>query len=133
MQKSYNNIPRPLIDEVKKHIEDLLNRQWISKSKSAWSSPLVLVRKKDGKHRLCCDFRKLNAKSMPDKHPLPKIQTSLDSLGGNTYFTVLDQTRAYYQGFIEEIDRKKTAFVTPWGLYEWNRIPFGYMSFKLSV
>jgi transposase InsO family protein len=117
-----------LIDEVKKHIEDLLNRQWISKSKSAWSSPLVLVRKKDGKLRLCCDFRKLNSKTIPDKHPLPKVQSSLDSLGGNRYFTVLDQTRAYYQGFIEEKDRPKTAFVTPWGLYEWNRIPFGLMN-----
>ena len=128
VQRNYNNIPRPLIEEVKKHIEDLLNRQWISKSKSAWSSPLVLVRKKDGKLRLCCDFRKLNSKTIPDKHPLPKVQSSLDSLGGNSYFTVLDQTRAYYQGFIEEKDRQKTAFVTPWGLYEWNRIPFGLMN-----
>ena len=60
VQKNYNSIPIPLIDEVKQHVEDLLNRQWITKSRSAWSSPVVLVRKKDGKLRLCCDFRKLN-------------------------------------------------------------------------
>ena len=125
VQRSYNNIPRPLIQEAKKHIEDMLNRQWITKSTSAWSSPVVLVRKKDGSLRLCCDFRKLNAKTVPDKHPLPRIQSTLDSLGGSRWFSVLDQTRAYYQGFVSEKDQHKTAFVTPWGLYQWVRIPFG--------
>ena len=125
VQRSYNNIPRPLIQEAKKHIEDMLNRQWITKSTSAWSSPVVLVRKKDGSLRLCCDFRKLNAKTVPDKHPLPRIQSTLDSLGGSRWFSVLDQTRAYYQGFVSKKDQHKTAFVTPWGLYQWVRIPFG--------
>ena len=83
VQLAYNNIPRPLMDEVKTHIEDLLNRQWITRSKSAWSSPMVLVRKKDGSLRLCCDFRRLNKKTIPDKHPLPRVQASLDSLGGS--------------------------------------------------
>ena len=125
VQQAYNNIPRPLMDEVKNHVEDLLNRQWITRSKSAWSSPMVLVRKKDGSLRLCCDFRRLNKKTIPDKHPLPRVQASLDSLGGSKWFSVLDQSRAYYQGFIAEEDRHKTAFATPWGLYQWVRIPFG--------
>jgi hypothetical protein len=125
VQRAYNNIARPLIEEVKSHIEDLLNRQWITPSNSAWSSPMVLVRKKDGSLRLCCDFRRLNKKTIPDKHPLPRVQASLDSLGGSKFFSVLDQTRAYHQGYIAEEDRHKTAFITPWGLYQWVRIPFG--------
>ena len=63
--------------------------------------------KKDGSLRMCCDFRKLNQKTIPDRHPLPKVQATLDGLGGNKFFTVLDQTRAYYQGFVAEKDRKK--------------------------
>ena len=125
VQRNYNSIPRPLISKVKQHVEDLLNRQWITKSKSAWSSPVVIVRKKCGDIRLCCDFRALNAKTVPDSHPLPRVQDTLDSLQGSKWFSVLDQTRAYYQGFVADKDREKTAFVTPWGLYEWNRIPFG--------
>ena len=67
----------------------------------------------------------LNKKTIPDKHPLPRIQESLDNLQGSKYFSVLDQSRAYYQGYMKEEARKKTAFVTPWGFYEWVRIPFG--------
>ena len=125
VQRTYSNIPRPLMNEVKSYIEDLLNRNWITRSNSSWSSPMVLVRKKDGSLRLCCDFRRLNKKTVPDKHPLPRVQASLDSLGGNKWFSVLDQSRAYYQGYVSEEDRHKTAFITPWGLYQWVRIPFG--------
>ena len=71
VQNNYNAIWRPLFDEVNHHVQDLLNRGWITRSKSTWSSPVVLVRKKDGNLRICCDFRALNAKSIPDKHPLP--------------------------------------------------------------
>ena len=125
VQRNYNSIPRPLIAEVKNHVEDLLNRKWIARSQSSWSSPVVIVRKKNGEIRLCCDFRQLNKKTVQDKHPLPRVQETLDSLGGSKWFTVLDQSRAYYQGFIAKEDRHKTAFVSPWGLYEWVRIPFG--------
>ena len=59
VQKVYNAIPRAFFDEVKHHVQDLLNRGWIMESKSAWSSPVVLVRKKDGGLRMCCDFRSL--------------------------------------------------------------------------
>ena len=128
VQRAYNSIPRPLLGEVKSHVEDMLNRGWITRSKSAWSSPVVIVRKKSGEIRLCCDFRKLNAKTVQDKHPLPRVQASLDALQGSKWFSVLDQSRAYYQGFIAEEDRHKTAFVTPWGLYQWVRIPFGLIN-----
>uniref|UniRef100_A0A8C6LSZ5 Gypsy retrotransposon integrase-like protein 1 n=2 Tax=Nothobranchius TaxID=28779 RepID=A0A8C6LSZ5_NOTFU len=125
VQKSYNSIPRPLFKEVKEYIQNLLNRGWIRKSVSAHSSPVVCVRKKDNSLRLCVDFRELNRKTVPDRHPLPRIQDLLDSLGGNSWFSILDQGSAYHQGFVSEESRHLTAFSTPWGLYEWVRIPFG--------
>ena len=128
VQKRYNGIPRPIMTEVKAHIEDMLNRGWIKRSKSSWSSPVVIVRKTGGDIRLCCDFRQLNAKTVADKHPLPRVQEVLDNLGGSSWFSVVDLTRAYYQGFISPESRHKTAFVTPWGLYQWERIPFGLMN-----
>ncbi len=75
--------------------------------------------------RLCVDYRALNDKTIPDRHPLPRIQENLDSLGGNNYFTVLDQEKAYHQGWMENDSIPLTAFITQWGLYEWLRIPFG--------
>lgn len=125
VQKNYNSIPRPLYKEVKDYISNLLDRGWVRKSVSAYSSPVVCVRKKDHSLRLCVDFRELNRKTIPDRHPLPRIQDLLDSLGGNSWFSILDQGSAYHQGFVSEESRHLTAFSTPWGLYEWIRIPFG--------
>ena len=125
VQKSYFSIPRPLYAEVKHYIEDLLNRGWITKSQSNYSSPMVCVRKKDGGLRLCVDYRELNRKTVPDRHPIPRIQETLDNLGGNSWFSVLDQGKAYHQGFVGEKSRHLTAFITPWGLYEWTRIHLG--------
>ena len=125
VQKTYTSIPRPLYPEVKAYIEDLLNRNWIQKSKSSYSSPVVCVRKKDGDLRLCVDFRELNRKTIHDRHPLPRVQEALDNLGGNSWFSLLDQGKAYHQGTVHPNSQHLTAFVTPWGLYEWKRIPFG--------
>ena len=128
VQKKYTSIPRPLYPEVKQYIEDLLNQNFITESKSPYSSPVVCVRKKDGSLRLCIDYRELNRKTIADRHPIPRVQETLDSLGGNTWFSVLDQGKAYHQGFVSKEDRAATAFITPWGLYEWVRIPFGLMN-----
>ena len=125
VQKTYTSIPKPLYPEVKQYIEDLLNKGWVTKSTSNYSSPVVCVRKKDGTLRLCVDYRQLNGKTTPDRHPLPRVAETLQNLGGNSWFSLLDQGKAYHQGFIKEEHRHLTAFVTPWGLYEWVRIPFG--------
>ncbi|XP_028517114.1 uncharacterized protein LOC110246493 [Exaiptasia diaphana] len=125
VQRNYTRIPRPLYDEVKSYIEDLLNKGWIKPSRSSYASPIVCVRKKDGDLRLCVDFRELNKKTFADRHPIPRVQDILDNLGGNTWFSMLDQGKAYHQGFIAPDSRHLTAFVTPWGLWEWVRVPFG--------
>ncbi|RXN17604.1 Retrovirus-related Pol poly from transposon [Labeo rohita] len=62
------------------------------------------------------------------RHPIPRIQDMLDSLSGSSWFSVLDQGKAYHQGFLDAESRHLTAFITPWGLFEWNRIPFGLSS-----
>ncbi|KAL9983146.1 hypothetical protein ACROYT_G005278 [Oculina patagonica] len=67
----------------------------------------------------------LNSKTEDDRQPIPRIQDILNSLSGNTYFSVLDQGKAFHQGFVADKHRHLTAFITPWGLYQWNRIPFG--------
>ena len=112
VQKNYLSISRPLYAEVKQYIEDLLNQQFITKSKSPYSSNVVCVRKRDGTMRLCMDYRSLNDKTVDDRHPLPRIQESLDSLGGNSWFSVLDQGKANHQAFISEDSRLLTAFIT---------------------
>ncbi|RXN34363.1 Retrovirus-related Pol poly from transposon [Labeo rohita] len=125
VQRAYASIPKPLYREVKEYIQELLVKGWVVKSHSPYAAPVICVRKRDGTLRLCIDYRLLNNKTVPDKHPLPRIQDLTDSLGGYSWFSILDQGKAYHQGFIAEGSRYLTAFTTPWGLYEWVRIPFG--------
>ena len=121
----HRNIPRPLYDEVKNFINDLIANKWVRESKSPYSSPIVCVRKKDQTLRLCIDYRLLNKKIVPDKMPIPRIQEIFDTLGGQKWFSTLDMAKAYHQGYVKEECRKYTAFSTPWALYEWIRIPMG--------
>lgn len=110
---------------MKDYLHDLIAQGWVTKSNSPYSSPIVCVRKKDGSLRLCIDYRDLNSKTIPDRQPIPRVQDVLDGLGGNAWFSLLDQGKAYHQGFMFPDCRYLTAFTTPWGLYEWVRIPFG--------
>ena len=106
-------------------IEDLLNRGWIKKSTSPYSSPVVSVWKKCGQLRLCVDYREMNRHTIPDRHPIPRAQETLENLADKKWFSVLDQGKAYHQGFVHTDSRAFSAFITPWGLYEWIRVPFG--------
>ena len=125
VSESYRSIPRPLYEDVKNHINNLIAHGWVRKSSSSYASPMVCARKKDGSLRLCIDFRRLNAKIVPFRQPIPRVQDILDGLKGQEWFSTLDMSQAYHQGEISEASRKFTAFSTPWSLLEWVRIPYG--------
>lgn len=97
VQRAYASIPKPLYREVKEYIQELLIKGWIVKSQSPYAAPVICVRKKDGTLRLCIDYRLLNNKTVPDRHLLPRIQDLTDSLGGYSWFSILDQGKAYHQ------------------------------------
>ncbi|CDS39437.1 RNA directed DNA polymerase reverse transcriptase [Echinococcus multilocularis] len=103
----------------------MLKDEVIKPSKSPWASPIALVKKNDGSLRLCIDYRKLNAVTKKDAFPLPHINDSLDSLHGFQWFSTLDLESGYWQVEVAEVDRKKTAFTLPNGLYEFQTMPFG--------
>ena len=99
--------------------------QVIRESSSPYASPIVLVKKKDGSLRMRVDYRLLNGETRKDAFPLPRIDESLDVLTGARWFSTLDLASGYNQVPVAEADRSKTAFCTPFGLFEWNRMPFG--------
>ena len=97
----------------------------IRPSTSPWASPLVLVSKKNGKLRVCVDYKKLNSMTTKAAFPLHHIQDCLDSVAGSTLFTTLDLISCYHQVKIKEEDIPKTAFVTKYGHFEYVTMPFG--------
>ena len=113
-------IPPNQLAEVKQHLQDLLDKGVISPSQSNYASPIVLVWKKNGALRMCVDYRQLNTKVKRDLYPLPRIDESLDVLGGAKYFSYMNLASAYNQVEVHPADRHKTAFTTPLGLFEYN-------------
>ena len=102
----------------------MLNAGIIEESNSEWASPIVLVQKKDKSLRLCVGYRRLNAVSEMDPYPVPRIEDLLDLLGRARFLTTLDLSKGYWQVKMKKSARDKTAFVTPYGLYQFTRIPF---------
>ncbi len=121
----YRRIPPNQYREAKEHIAQLLRKGVIQESSSAYASPVVLVRKVDGSIRLCVDYRKLNLKTKRDAFPLPRVDESFDVLRGAQFFSSIDLASGYHQVAVAEKDRHKTAFSTPFGLYEHLRMPMG--------
>jgi hypothetical protein len=97
----------------------------VERSTSPWASPLHLVLKKDGTWRPCGDFRRLNLVTVPDVYPLPNMLDFSDHLNGCTVFSKIDLRKGYWQVPVRLEDRKKTAVITPFGLFQFKRMPFG--------
>ena len=97
----------------------------IRRSNSPWSSPLHMVKKKDGGWRPCGDYRQLNTVTVPDRYPLPNIADLTSRVTGLTVFSKLDLQKGYYQVPMAEEDICKTAIITLFGMFEFLRLPFG--------
>ena len=118
-KERYQWIPPHQYEEVRKHLNEMLEIGAIQKSNSPWASTVVLVRKKDGSLRLCIDLRKLNTRTVEDAYSLPRIEDSLDSLNGSCIFTSIDLKTSYWQVEMDPESIPLTAFtVGPLGFYE---------------
>ncbi len=113
------------IDDVRRHIQQLLAAGIITESRSPYASPIVVVRKKNGTIRICIDYRTLNNRTTPDQYTMPRIDDALDSLSGSQWFSVLDLRSGYYQIEMAPEDKEKTAFICPLGFYQFERMPQG--------
>ena len=111
--------------EEKEHLDQMLQKGIIETSSSDWASSPVLVRKKDGSLRYCIDFRALNKITTKDAFPLPNMSDCLESLKGSNFLSTLDMQAAYWNITVHKDDKHKTAFITKYGLFEHNRLPFG--------
>ena len=106
-------------------VRNLLALGIIQPSLSSWASETVMVKKKNGELRFCCDFRPLNEVTIKDANPLPRIDESLALLGKAKLYTRIDLVWAFLQISVRKADRQKTAFACELGLFEWRRMSFG--------
>jgi len=102
----------------------LLEKQFIRPRVSPWGAPMLLVKKKDGRMRLCVDYRQLNKVTIKNRYPLPRIDDLMDQLVGAEVFSKIDLGSGYHQIRVKAEDISKTAFQTRYGHYEYYVMPF---------
>ena len=120
------NIPSGLLDEVKEHLDHMLDMRAIKPSKSAWSNAVVLVHKKDGGLRFCINFWKLNDRTRKDTFPLPWVHNTIDALSRSKYYTTIDLLSGFWQTPMEESSKQYTAFtLDTLGFFQCECMPFG--------
>ena len=112
-------------DELNCVINDLLMKGFISPSKSPWAAPILFVKKKNGSLRMCVDYRRLNAITIRNMYPLPRIDDLLDRLAGSRDYSKIDLCSGYYQILVDEKSVEKTALRTQFGHFEFKVMPIG--------
>ena len=125
VKEKQRTIPFKARDEVERQIEEMLEGGIIRESRSEYASPCVLVRKRNGKLRICVDYRRLNQLIKDDAYPMQKTQEIIDRLGGFNLYSTIDLSSGYYQLPLEEASKHLTAFTINDQLYEFNVLPFG--------
>ena len=126
-QKPYR-VPYSQRDLIKQELDHMMQAGVIRPSTSPWASPIVLITKKDGSVRFCVDYRKLNQVAKFDAYPMPRIEELIDTVGPATVISTLDLAKGYWQIPMAEDSKDKTAFTTPFGLFEFEVMPFGLHS-----
>lgn len=121
----YRRIPPSQYEKLRTTLDEMEEKGIIQKSHSEYASALVLIWKKNGELRVCTDFRWLNARTVKDAYPLPHQADALAALGGNAFFSTMDLTSGFYNVPLHPDDKKYTAFSSPFGLHEYNRLPQG--------
>lgn len=110
---------------AKKEFQDMVNEGICRPSNSPWASPLHMVKKKNGEWRPCGDYRRLNNVTVPDRYPVPRLEDVAYLLEGKKVFSKIDIRKAYHNIPVNEEDIQKTAIITPFGLFEFPKMPFG--------
>jgi len=118
-------LPPERLRAVKEHFAELERLGIVRRGKGQYSSPLHVVPKPDGSIRPCGDYRRLNMQTTPDRYPLPHIQDFTAKLHGKKIFSKVDLCKGYHQIPVAEKDIEKTAIITPVGMFEYLRMPFG--------
>lgn len=123
-------VPYPLRDKVKKELERMEAIGVISKVEkpTPWCAGMVAVLKKSGDVRICVDLKPLNESVLREIHPLPKVDDVLAQLSGATVFSKLDANSGFWQIPLDSSSRHLTTFLTPFGRYHFNKLPFGISS-----
>ena len=125
IKQHYRRFPLPLRKEIKREVEKLLAKGIIEPSMSAWSSRLVPVRKKNGKMRLCIDYRAINEKTRKDSFKLPYLADAVSQFGNSRHLSSLDLLAGYHRIKLSKESKEITAFSTGDDLYQFTRLPFG--------
>lgn len=118
-------LPPADIEDVRKHLQELLQAGIIKESRSPYASPIVVVWKRNDAVRMCIDYRLLNSRTIPDQYTTPCIEDALNAFTGSRWFSVLDLRSGYYQIAMSEADKEKTAFICLLGFFEFERMPQG--------